>query len=341
MKAYLTAALLLLPVSAQAQEGLFQKQLTVSAAEAALRAPPPSDPTALIETLRFQVVEASNLERARVGLPPLASDPVLDQAAARYSRKMRDFMFFDHIAPDGETLDQRLPQAEKWRFQALGENLWSGQGALDWQSSYISTQAAANWVESPGHRENLFNPEYTLAGVGTAVRGDVIYITMLYGTPTADPQTAILQRDFGDAPSDLTGFIASLEQNLAVALNTERARLGLPPLRSEPLLAQTSRTHAQTALSSGTASAGVLDDVFRRDPSRTGRLAAGFWKGSGALIWQAEKVAMDVIERWLTGQTGVDALDPGFGEVGFGIASDGSSLQVTVVFGEAHRTTFN
>jgi len=334
MKAYLTAALLLLPVSATAQEGLFQKQVTLSAAEAALRTPPPADPSSLIEMLRWQVLDASNRERARVGLPPLTSNPLLDQVAARYSRKMRDLNFFDHVAPDGENLDQRLPATEKWRFEALGENLWTGQGALDWRSSYISTQAAENWVESPGHRANLFEPSYTVAGVGSAMRGDEIYITMLYATPVSDPETAILQRDFGDAPADLTGFAAALENSLANTLNSERARVGLPPLRTESNLTQNAKSNAQNALYLGGSATGILDEVFRLDPSRSGRLAAGFWRGSGALIWQAEAVAMDIVERWLRGQTGADALDPNFSDVGFGVASDGNAIQVTVVFGE-------
>ena len=338
MKAYLTAALLLMPVPALGQGAVFQKQLTLSAAEAALRTPPPADPGPLIEALRWQVLQASNAERAQVGLPPLTADPALDAAAARYSRKMRDFQFFDHVAPDGETLDARVPRDEMWRFQGLAENLWSGQGALDWRSDYISTQAASNWVESPGHRENLFNSAYSVAGVGTAMSGDQIYITMLYATPVSDLQQAALQRDYGEAPADLTGFAAALERNLAAVLNSERARIGVAPLQPLALLGQTARSNAQSALYGGGFSTGVLDEVFRIDPGRSGRLAAGFWRGSGALVWQAEAAARSVVEKWLSGQTGADALDSGFDQVGFGVASDGRTMQVTVIFGETSET---
>lgn len=317
-----------------AQTGLFQKEYTLSAAEAALRAPAPTDPTGLIQALRWQVLEASNKERATVGLPPLSPDSVLDESAARYSRKMRDLQFFDHVAPDGETLDQRLPKAEKWRYQGLAENLWSGQGALDWRSESVSATAARNWVESPGHRENLFNPDYSVAGVGSAMRGDQLYITMLYGTPVSDPAKAILQRDFGEAPTDIGGFALSLEQSLAQAINQKRGQVGLPGLGSDPVLSQTARTNAQTALSLGSiASGGVLDQVFQRDPNRTGRLAAGFWRGSGGLIWQIEEVTKQIIESWANAQTGADALDSGFGQIGVGVASDGQSVMVTILFG--------
>ena len=331
----LLSALLLLPSTPVAQGALFEKQIIVSAAEAALRTPAPSDPTALIQALEWQVLEASNRERALVGLSPLTADPALNAAAARYSRKMRDFQFFDHVAPDGETLDQRLPESEKWRYQGLAENLWSGQGALDWQSSSVSAQAARNWVESPGHRENLFSPEYSVAGVGSAMRGDQLYVTMLYGTPVDDPEQAILQRDFGDAPADVSGFALSLEQSLTQAINVQRGQVGLPGLGPDPILSQAARNNAQTALSSGGfASGGVLDQVFQSDPTRSGRLAAGFWRGSGALIWKIEEVTRQVVQSWSNAQTWSDALDSGFGQVGVGVASDGQSVMVTILFGQ-------
>ena len=333
--ALLFSALLLVPGVAVAQDGLFEKQIVLSAAEAALRTPAPSDPTALIQALEWQVLEASNRERATVGLPPLSADPTLNASAARYSRKMRDLQFFDHVAPDGETLDQRLPETEKWQYQGLAENLWSGQGALDWRSDVVSAQAARNWVESPGHRENLFSPEYSLAGVGSAMRGDQLYITMLYGTPVDDPAQAILQRDFGDAPADVGGFALSLEQSLTQAINAQRGQVGLPGLGPDPILSQTARNNAQTALSSGGfASGGVLEQVFQLDPTRSGRLAAGFWRGSGALIWKIDEVTRQVVESWSNAQTWSDALDGGFGQVGVGVASDGQSVMVTILFGE-------
>jgi len=329
------SALFSIPGMAFAQTPLFQKEITLTAAEAALRAPAPIDPTALIQALEWQVLEASNRERAAVGLGPLTGDPALNASAARYSRKMRDFQFFDHVAPDGETLDQRLPEAEKWRFQGLAENLWSGQGALDWRSESVSTTAAQNWVESPGHRENLFNPEYSVAGVGSAMRGDQLYITMLYGTPVDNPAQAILHRDYGDAPADIGGFASLLEQDLAQAINVQRSQVGLPGLGVDPILSQTARSNAQTGLSVGSfASGSVLDQVFQVDPNRSGRLAAGFWRGSGAVIWKVEEVTKQVVESWSNGQTWSDALDQGFQQVGIGVASDGQSVMVTVLFGQ-------
>ena len=341
MKAFLIAALLLAPLPSHAAGALFQKQTTVSAAEAALRTPPPTDPGPFIETLRWQVLQASNIERARVGLAPLSGDAVLDAAAARYSRKMRDLQFFDHIAPDGETLDSRVPQTEMWRFVGLAENLWSGQGALDWRSELISAQAAANWVESPGHRENLFDPAYTLAGVGSAMVGDKLYITMLYATPHDNPADAILERDFGNAPADIGGFAVQLEQSLRQALNSERAQVGLPPLRRQPILARTARNNAQTALALGAQTSSVLDDALAADPSRTGRLAGALWRATDLDVWQPETAARKIVTGWKRDQTGIDMLDPGFEQVGVGVASDGMAVRVTVIFGENSGPTFN
>jgi len=69
-------------------------------------------------------------------------------------------------------------------------------------------------------------------------------------------------------------------------------------------------------------------------------LAAGFWRGTGALVWQAEAAAKTIVDQWRNGRTGTDALDPDFAQVGFGVASDGETVQVTVVFGEDGRSIF-
>ncbi len=344
MKKLMLPAALLLPFAlsfpALAQGTLFEKNRTTSAAEAALLTPPPADPGPLIQSMRWQVLEASNRARAGVGLPPLTADPILDAAAARYSRKMRDLRFFDHVAPDGEGLDQRLPAGEKWRYSGLGENLWSGQGALDWQPSILSTEVAANWVESPGHRQNLFDPSFTSAGVGAAMVGDQLYVTMLYATPVTDTAQARMQRDFGDAPADLGGFDRSLEEAVLRKLNDERARRGLRTLGNDPALAQIADQNAQQGLWSGSPARGVLDQVFASDPNRSGRLAAGFQRAGGGVIWQAEAAAQGVVDRWLRGSTASDLLDGGFSEAGVGVATDGTALMVTIILGEGRGTPF-
>jgi len=127
----------------------------------------------------------------------------------------------------------------------------------------------------------------------------------------------------------------SLEQALAQAINTERGRVGLPSLGSNVILSQTARSNAQNGLSiGGFASGGVLDQVLQSDPARTGRLAAGFWRGSGGLIWKIDEVTRQVVDSWINAQTWADALDAGFEQVGVGVASDGQSVMVTVLFGE-------
>lgn len=341
MKKLMLSAALMLPIALllppHAQGALFEKNRVLSAAEAALLTPPPADPGPLVESMRWQVLQAANRERASVGLPALTGDPVLDQAAARYSRKMRDWKFFDHVAPDGEGLDQRLPEGEKWRYDGLGENLWSGQGALNWQAPILSAEVAANWVESPGHRENLFDPTFTTAGVGAAMVGDQLYVTMLYATPVADMAAARLQRDFGQAPADLGGFDRALEQAILRTLNSERARRGVGALGAEATLASIADQNAQQGLWSGTPSRGVLDQVFAADPNRSGRLAAGFQRAGSGVIWQAETAAQGVVERWLNGSTASDLLDGAFSQAGVGVATDGTALMVTIILGENRR----
>ena len=336
------ACLALSAFPAQASGTLFQKQRLVMPHEAALLTPPPADPGILEAALVAEVMQAANAERMRAGLAPLGRDAALDAAAARYSRKMRDFDFFSHVAPDGETLDGRLDRVAMAHYDRLGENLWSAQGAIDWRAERLAREAAANWIESPSHRDNLLESAYTLGGVGAAIRGQRIWITMLYArTASADGLSAP-----APVPADLTGFTQALGAATVRRIDAERAGSGLGPYRRDPILDFVARTHAQTMLANGTlGTAGsdgrsVLERAMRRSPGLR-RLAVGLWRGRGGLDWQAETMAERTVETWRgRSESLADMLDPRFGLVGIGSATDGERVLTTILYGEEHGAGF-
>jgi uncharacterized protein YkwD len=107
-----------------------------------------------------------NAERAANGLRALSEESRLTSASAAYSRRMVAQQFFDHVAPDGSTLVQRLTAVGyisddvDW---SAGENIAWGQGDLSTPRSIV-----AAWMASPGHRANILNGEYTQIGLGLA-----------------------------------------------------------------------------------------------------------------------------------------------------------------------------
>ncbi|MDP9344318.1 MAG: CAP domain-containing protein, partial [Actinomycetota bacterium] len=112
-----------------------------------------------------------NAERAAHGLPALGEESRLTNASAAFSRRMVAQQYFDHVAPDGSTLVQRLtavgyiPDDVDW---SVGENIAWGQSNLSTPRSIV-----AAWMASPGHRANILNGEYTYIGLGLATGSPV------------------------------------------------------------------------------------------------------------------------------------------------------------------------
>lgn len=68
--------------------------------------------------------------------------------------------YFDHVNPDGENVSDVAAQMG-YPYSYLGENLAMG----DFRSS---EQMVTGWMNSPGHRGNILNPNYVEIGVAAA-----------------------------------------------------------------------------------------------------------------------------------------------------------------------------
>ena len=332
--------------AALAEGDLFIRELSLTPEQVARHAPRPADPFALEQALAEAVLREGNARRAEIGLPSLDPDPALADAARRYSQKMRDLAFFSHDAPDGESLAQRLPQDAKYRYAQLGENLWSGQGALDWRANSLSAQATEDWILSPSHRDNLLEPVYDVAGVGVAVDSDRVYITMLYARPQIDAASARLASVYGTPPPDLYGLTTGLERSALQTLNIARGEVALSSLAEDPSLAREARLHAEATLAAGGMSAAARegDPVLRRvldDPAnRTSRLTMLVWEARNGVIWQGDALANAALASWRKqGASMEDVLMPGYDRAGIGAATDGTRVFMSVLLSETSDPT--
>lgn len=117
--------------------------------------------------LETELLELTNDARTREGLPALATDEALALAARHHALEMRDLGFFSHTSPtlENATLGQRVARAGGF-VRVIGENLaWiQGEG--------VAERSVAGWLESPGHRANLLNPEFSHVGFGSARHDD-------------------------------------------------------------------------------------------------------------------------------------------------------------------------
>ncbi|MGI9860177.1 CAP domain-containing protein [Moorella naiadis] len=109
-----------------------------------------------------QVIDLVNAERAKAGLKALAADPRLARAARLKAEDMRDHNYFSHESPTYGSFANLLQQSGI-SFRTAGENIAAG----------YRTPAAvvAAWMNSPGHRSNILNANFTAIGVGYAAGG--------------------------------------------------------------------------------------------------------------------------------------------------------------------------
>ncbi|PWI13406.1 stress protein [Streptomyces sp. Act143] len=132
----------------------------------------PLTPTELARTAS-EVVDRTNHERTRHGLPPLAVDPRLTAAAQAHSTDMIARAFYSHTSPDGSRPWDRAAAAGATR-RSIGENIACGQRS--------PAEVVEGWMNSPGHRANILKPDFTHIGIGFAGGGPAgTYWTQLFG----------------------------------------------------------------------------------------------------------------------------------------------------------------
>ena len=137
-------------------------------------APAPSDP----QVATF--VGLVNEHRVSIGLSPLAWDGRVAAVAQAHSQDMVDRSFFSHTNPDGLSPFDRLAAAGI-SYTWAGENIAYGYPT--------ASSVLAAWLNSPGHRANIENPNFTHHGVGLVNT----YWTHVFIQP-ATPAAAALAR---------------------------------------------------------------------------------------------------------------------------------------------------
>ncbi len=103
-----------------------------------------------------RVLALSNIERREHGLVPLTFDSQLSSAAQRHSSHMARDDFFAHTGSDGDPFSRI--RATGYQYSSAAENIAAGQQAPE--------AVVTAWMNSPGHRANILNPNYTEIGIG-------------------------------------------------------------------------------------------------------------------------------------------------------------------------------
>jgi uncharacterized protein YkwD len=144
-------------------------------------APPPGPGINFLTEVEGEVLRLANEARRQYSLPYLAGDQALGGAARRHSGDMLARSFFSHTNPDGLSAHQRLPRGYAQVLRQSGENIWMGSGYNPYDSRRLAGTIMSTLMASPGHRQNLLDPQYTHLGVGVASWGGEVRATQVFG----------------------------------------------------------------------------------------------------------------------------------------------------------------
>ncbi len=110
-----------------------------------------------LKQLEIEVASLVNKERAKHGLEPLTLSTTLSDIARLKAKDMNDRGYFSHQSPTyGSPFDMLRDHGISYR--SAGENI--AKGYPDAES------LMQGWMSSPGHRQNILNPNYDKIGVG-------------------------------------------------------------------------------------------------------------------------------------------------------------------------------
>jgi uncharacterized protein YkwD len=125
--------------------------------------------------IETQVVATLNKARTAAGMVRLRVNRLLTRTAQSHADDMAANGFFDHAGSDGSQVWDRADR-NGYGWSVIGENLAFTDGyELSAQRAYDG------WFTSPGHYENMFNPEFREVGVAVSCRGSAIYYAMVLG----------------------------------------------------------------------------------------------------------------------------------------------------------------
>jgi len=118
-------------------------------------------------TIEQDLFNLVNTERQRLGLAPVRLSPPLSSLARKHSQNMALRGDISHLSTSGETYSERLVEGEFY-FIKNGENVAYSQ-------TFIPEFIHQSFMDSPGHRANVLDPDFDELGIGVVFKEDNVY----------------------------------------------------------------------------------------------------------------------------------------------------------------------
>jgi uncharacterized protein YkwD len=136
-----------------------------------------------------ELLRLHNEARKEHGLGAFCASERLMNAATAHSKDMLNRDYYDHVAPDGSTPEQRV-RATGYSYSSMAENIHRRSLSYAPEPTQRDLeQVFEDWMDSPGHRANVLDPDLHELGIGAAyghydteVETSGLY-TIDFGTP--------------------------------------------------------------------------------------------------------------------------------------------------------------
>lgn len=189
-----------------------------------------------------ELLNLTNQKRAETGLPQLALNSALAQAAQNKGNDMFVKNYWAHNSPDGGT-PWGFIKSSGYDYIYAGENLARGFST--------APEVVEAWMASPGHRENMLSQNYRDIGfailTGNLSGDDTVLVVEMFGSPVEAQLQETASEKIAAATTPVpTGSARPLQVTESLVLPTVQATptaAPLPPevnvvasIRSEPLI---------------------------------------------------------------------------------------------------------
>lgn len=105
----------------------------------------------------LKVIKLVNQKRVQAGLKPLSVNTNLQKVAQVKANDMAQNGYFDHTSPTYGT-PFKMMKTYGITYTYAGENIAKGQSS--------AAEVMSDWMNSPGHKANILNKNFTQIGVG-------------------------------------------------------------------------------------------------------------------------------------------------------------------------------
>ena len=129
----------------------------------------------------YDIIKLTNIERQKKGVKILKENSLLDKIAKERLEDMFRQGYFEHISPQGTSVSD-IAKTDGYDYLLIGENIALG-------NFKSSVQLVTAWMESPGHKENILNPQFLEIGVfakeGSYNGTNMIIGVQIFGNPSS------------------------------------------------------------------------------------------------------------------------------------------------------------